>query len=560
MCAERPKLLRCVAMVALLAAFLVSCASPSPTPTPAAMKAATAESTKAAPTSMPEPDRIFRYGMWSSPKSFSPYATTDGYSGTVFDIIYGRLLGLDTEGNPEPFLAESWEVSPDGATWTFHIRENAVWSDGTPVTARDVEMSFRLHGHPDVGSVMYGKFKVIKGLEEYNAGEADKVEGLQIVDEKTIKFVLTGPNAAFYKTVIYFVLPSHILGDVPPDQLATHAYFQAPTVGVGAFNLVKYEPDQYIEFEANDSYFLGAPKIKRMIIRIGTQDVLLAQLQKDELDFTMVPPAEVDRVEKMDGVNVVSVPTGGAQLMMFNLNNSLLQDKRVRQAMAYALPREDIAEAIYLGAGTVQNSPNNMEWAVPSDLEPYEYDVDKAKALLTEAGWKPGTKLLFRYPTGNKPREMSAPLIQNALKAVGIETELRVTDFATLSADCNEGKFDLALMGWTGNSDPDSAASRMYHSESVPPSGSNRMRYANTEVDGLVEQGRSTFDQAARAEIYQALYRVLNDELPVLFLWSEDAIYGYNDRLQGFAPTRFGSKSTFSAAFPNIQELVLAED
>lgn len=512
-------------------------------------------------TPIPEKGRVFRVGIWSSPQSFNPYITTDDYSATVFEFVYGQLIRFDYEGIPTPYLAESYEVSEDGTEYTIHIRKNAVWHDGTPVTAQDVEMSYRLHGNPDVASIIAGNYTGIKGMAAYTAGEAESVEGLQIIDDKTIKFVLEEPNAPFINNLNYFVLPAHILGDVPPAELETHPYFDAPTVGAGPYKFVAYEPDQYIEFEANENFYLGAPKIKRLILKIGAQDVLLAQLQKDELDFVQVPPAEVERVKSLYDISFVSVPGAGCQVMHANLQKPYLQDKRIRQAMAYALPRQDIVQPLYFGEATVVNSPNHMAWAVPSDLNPYDYDPEKAKALLAEAGWDSSVKLLLRYPTGNKPREMSAPLIQSALKAVGIEVELQVSDFATLLTDLKAGEYDLALLGWGGAADPDLVATMTYYSESVPPTGWNVMHYKNDRVDELIREGRLVSEQEQRQEIYHELYRILNDELPAIFLWSENLLYAHNDRLQGFKPSRFNSWSFLcSAAFPNIQDLTLASE
>ena len=589
---DRSKLVACVALLVLVALLVASCGAPEPQVvevevTQVVKETVVVETEKEVEkvvekevekvvketvvvetekevekivevTAVPERGQIFRVGLWSGPQSFNPYITTDDYSATLFENVYGQLIRFDSEGAPVPYLAERFEVSEDGSEYTIYLREDAVWHDGTPVTAQDVEMTYRLHGHPDVASIIAGNFKTIKGMEAYMAGEADSVEGLQIVDDKTIKFILEEPNAPFINNLNYFVLPAHILNDVPPAELETHPYFDAPTVGAGMYKYVGYEPDQYMEFEAFEDFYLGAPKIKRLIYRIGTQDVLLAQLQKDELDFVLVPPAEVERIKALYDISFQSLPGSGAQVMHFNLEKPYLQDKRVRQAMAYALPRQDIIVPLYFGEATVVNSPNARAWAVPDDLNPYEYDPEKAKALLAEAGWDSSQKLVLRYPTGNKPREMSAPLIQSALNEVGIEVELQITDFATLLDDLKAGEYDLGLLGWTGASDPDLLSTILYDSGSVPPAGWNIMRYKNDRVDELTREGRLAFDQEERAQVYQEMYRILNDELPVVFLWSENTLYAYNDRLQGFEPNRFGSWAILvSGAFPNQQELTL---
>ena len=390
-------------------------------------------------------------------------------------------------------------MSKDATEYTIHLRDDVTWSDGTPFTAKDVEMTIRLHGTKDVASIFAGSFSGIKGMKAFTEGTADKIEGLQMIDDHTIKFVLESPNVAFLRSLDYFILPEHILGNVPPAELANNAFFKAPTISVGPYKFVQYQPDQFIEFEANDKYFKGAPQIKRLIYRIGSQDVLLAQLQKDELDFAMIPAAEVQRIKGLYNTTVTSIPGVGTQLMHVNLAKPYLQDKRIRQAIAYALPRKDMVQALYFGAGTVQNSPNRAGWAVPPDLNNYDYDVAKAKQLLAEAKWDPANKLVLRYSTGNKAREMSAPLIQQALKDVGMNVELQVTDFATLLTDLKAGKFDLALLGWTGNGDPD-LDSIVYESKNMPPAGWNLQAYKNDKVDQLFQQGRAVARPDGAAE------------------------------------------------------------
>ena len=509
-------------------------------------------------TPVPDQGRVFRVGMFSSPQSFNPLVTTDDYSATVFEQLYGQLVRYDYEGAPIPWLAESWEVSEDATEYTIRLRNDVTWSDGTPFTAKDVEMTIRLHGTKAVGSIFAGSFAGIKGMSAFTEGTADKIEGLQVIDDQTIKFVLEAPNVAFLRSLDYFILPAHVLGDVPPDQLANNAFFKAPTVSVGPYKFVQYQPDQFIEFEANDKYWKGEPQIKRLIYRIGSQDVLLAQLQKDELDFAMIPAAEVQRIKGLYDTTVTTIPGVGSQLMHVNMAKPYLQDKRVRQAIAYALPRKDMVQALYFGAGTVQNSPNRAGWVVPPDLNAYDYDVEKAKQLMAEANWDPANKLVMRYSTGNKAREMSAPLIQQALKAIGMEVELQVTDFSTLLNDLKAGEYDLALLGWTGPGDPD-LDSIVYESKNMPPAGWNLQAYKNDKVDQLFEQGRQALDQAERQKAYYELYRILNDELPTVFLWSEDLIYGYNNRLQNFKPNQYETWAYLAnVAFPNIEQLTLA--
>jgi peptide/nickel transport system substrate-binding protein len=508
-------------------------------------------------TPVPEQGRVLRIGMWSSPQSFNPFATTDGYSQNIMDFLYVTLTRSDDDGRRLPYLADSWEISKDGTEYTFHIREDAVWHDGTPITASDIEMSVKLNGNPDVGSIRYGWVTNIKGMEAYNAGEADSIEGLQIIDEKTVKFVQQEPRYDFYDYNV-IVLPAHILGDVPAGNLETHSYFQAPTVGAGPYRFVRYEPDQYVELKAFNDFFLGAPKIGRIIFRIGAQDVLLAQLQKDELDIALVPPGEVERVKHLYGISLTTSQGSGSQVIHVNLQKPYLQDKRVRQAMAYALSREEMAQALYLGGGTVQNSPNTIGWAIPPDLNPYAYSPEKAQALLAEAGWDSSQTLLLRYPTGNKPREMSAPLIQSALKAVGIEVELQISDFPILLDDVKAGNFDLALLSWGSYGDPDGHLTQVYFSESTPPNGWNIMHYRNDRLDEVIRLGRVTFNQEEHEKIYQEAFRILNDELPVIYLWSENSNYAYNNRVQVFQPRRYSGGTLGLAAFPNIVELTLA--
>jgi peptide/nickel transport system substrate-binding protein len=476
-------------------------------------------------------------GVLSSPRTFNPWVSNDSPSWTAMDMMYSGLVRFDASGAPSPDLAASWTVSDDGRTYVFTLQDAAAWHDGTPVTADDVVFTFRTILAPAVNSIWASRFGQIEGAAAYRAGESDELPGVVAVDERTVRFELTAPLAAFLPllSVQTAIMPAHLLGDVAPEALAESDFWLAP-VGSGAWRFVQYESGQYIEYEANPAYHLGAPGFDRLFQRIGTADTLLVQLQRGEVDVAPVPITELELVERMEDVTLLQLPTSIVQALNLNLDRPALADLRVRQAIAHAIDKQMLVDIVISGASVPTDTPVAApDWALSDDLVRYPYDPERARELLAEAGWDPATVLTLRYPTGNRGRELSAPVIQQALAAVGIQVELSISDFATLTADAVAGDFDLLLLANAIVGDPDYISSQ-FTSTTIPPNGVNYMRYRNERVDELLALGKVTPRIEDRAPIYAEFQRIITEELPRVHLYIDPEIYGISDRLEGLDP------------------------
>lgn len=497
-----------------------------------------------------------RVGLPSTPRSFDPLVTTDGFSTMTLDLILPKLIRYNNRLEPIPYLAKSWKTSPDRATYTFVLDERARWTDGTPVTAADVKFSIQLWGNRRIGSVVAGRVSLIQGMQEFGEGRASDVSGVQVVDDHTIKISLLRPSATFLNDIYYYVLPAHILGKTPPADLDRHPYFQAPTVGAGPYKFVAYRTGQAVELERNTDFFLGSPKIERVVLRFGPPETLTGELERGELDIAPVIPTEAPRMARISQIQLVTMPFT-TLYMHVNTRKPYLRDQRVRQAIAYALDRERMARVLYAGFSKVANGPfESPPWAVNPSLKPYKYSPDTAKRLLAEAGWDSSNELLLRVATGNVPRERAAPLVQAFLQKVGIRVRIITSDFATLLRDLREGSYDLGFLGWGLGIDPDQAA-LIFDSRNGPPGGWDIMGYANSKVDQLFDLGRTTVVAARRQRYYYELQAMLNDELPVVFMYTEPLIAGVNRRVQGVQPVPFYLWGYFNNVLWNVYELSL---
>lgn len=476
--------------------------------------------------------------QWSAPSSFNPLVAADQYAYQDIALIFSSLVRLDDRLRVVPELAQSWTVSKDGLTYTFNLNKNARWHDGQPVTADDVAFTYTLVANKDIPASYYSRLNSIKGFDTYHSGKSDSVEGIKVISPTTIQFTLTKPDAVFLSNLAKStlgtneILPKHLLGGLKPSDLLKSPFWNNP-IGSGPYKFVRYNQNQSLELDAFNEYVLGGPKIKKVFMRIGTQDVLLAQLERGEVDFAAVPAPEYNRTKALPNVNITEVKTNIFQGMYPNHTKKYLQDVRVRRAIVQAIDRNALVSALLEGHGQVVRTPIAAPaWAVNNTVPAYPYNPKQAQALLKEADWNPNQKLVIRLGTGNKIREQSAPIIQQYLKAVGIDAEIQMSDFPTLVKDMQSGNFDLALIGHGSGTDPDYTAI-WAATESQPPAGNNFMRYSNPEVDRLLNQGRTTVDQKQRKVIYDKYQQVLVNDVAMIWLYRPNDIYALNKRVSG---------------------------
>ena len=431
-----------------------------------------------------------------------------------------------------PDLAERWEVSPDATVFTYFLRKNAKWHDGKPFTGRDVVFTFsRDLINPNQ---IKSRFEGIKGADDYKAGKADKVAGIELVDDFTVRITLDKPDAGFLvdqRDQRNVILPEHLLSDVKPDQVLNSDFAVKSPVGTGPYKFVQYVTDQFVEFEANPDYFRGKPKIDKMIMKRLAANVTVAQVESGEVDLALrLNPIEYERLSKVPTINLFSVPSPGHTSIIFNLTQPRVADKRVRQAMYYAIDRKGIIQAVFNGRATIRNgAPPGLDGY--ADLNPYDYNPDKAKALLQEAGFDFSKPLRLSYDQTFPAFPQIWPIVQQQLKAVGIETTL-IGEDSTAHINRSQKQLDTFDIdtGYGGSQGLGPSDSSIYYD---CKSTERSLGYANCEVDDLFVKARAVGDPKARDEVYHQIARILNEDASRLALWSPNDLHAASKKLGG---------------------------
>ena len=510
----------------------------------------------------PDSSLVVVAGMWSPPNNFNPINTDSSYGLYPIHFMFETLVAARLENNKlvlSPLLADRWTVSPDRQTFTFELSPTATWTDGKPVTADDVVFTVMAISDPKVDTNRGAQVAQIAGLDVGGKRAAGAAVGIRAVNARTVEVKTKGPvDPTMFLEVFgngMYILPKHVLDGTPSDQLDKNPFFQNPTVTDGPFKFVQYRTDEYIELAANDTYHRGAPKVRRVFIRIIPPASMVAQLQRGDMDLGAgfgigeIPIEDWAAVKKLPNVRAASFPAPGYQYMLFNFQRPYLQDKRVRQAIAQATNRQLMISQLLQGEGVVADGP-----IPPSNpyfdkaVKPWPYDPAKAKGLLQEAGWDANRTLLLRVPVGNTIRERSADIIQQNLQAVGIKVQIQKSDFPTHIAAAKKGDYDLLLVGWSGPTDPD--VSSQYRTNGQY----NFSFLSNPDMDRLLDAGVAASDPAKRRDIYDQFQTLFADQVPVLVLYYANARTAVSTRMQNvqtdqdgeydFAPYRWSAGGT----------------
>ena len=490
--------------------------------------------------------------------NFNAFRISTGGQTQVMDLIFGRLLKMDGDNNWTGDLAESFEISPDATVYTFHLREGVTWHDGTPLTIDDIIFTYRSALTEEAGASAAGKLRQIKGGAAFYNKESDEIEGLERVDDTTLRITLENSNIAWLigtagGNSLLWIQPQHILGDVPVADWTTHEAVQNPVVGSGAYQFVEYVADQHVEFKANPNFYLGAPKTEQVFLRLAEPATQLAQFESGEVHLvSRVAAREADRLSSNEDIEIIS--TRGNGIFQTAVHTPRVPDKRVRQAMMYGTDRQALLDVVLLGQGElVFNTVIGPDWALPTGLNTYDYNPDRARELLAEAEWDSETTLQLTWSRGFINVELAAPVFQQQMAEIGIKIELFPQESAAyLDSVITNPNFDLAWFG--GGSyrlDPDVTAG-YYFCANFTPGGGNTTHYCNEELDALLAEGRALADPELRAPIYQEVAEILNEDVPTLFWWSDNQIFGANKRLQGLKP------GTNQYIWWNIEEWELA--
>ena len=465
-------------------------------------------------------------------KRLIPMLATDSASGDISGWIFNGLTKYDKDIKITGDLAESWDVSADGLTITFHLRRNVKWHDGAPFTSRDVLFTYKTLKDPGVATPYSDSL-----------GPVSKVEAL---DDYTVRVTYKEPFAPALESWGMGIIPEHLLKgkDINKDG------FNRKPVGTGPYRFGEWITGNRIVLAANDDYFEGRPHIDKFVARIlPDQATEFLELKARGIDYMGLNPVQYARQSDTEDIgrhfNKLRYPAFAYTYLGYNLKDGKFADKRVRQAISYAINRDSIIQGVLLGLGSPCTGPFPPEsWAFNKDVKGYTYDPDKAKALLAEAGWKDtdgdgtldkdGEPFRFTILTNqaNEERKKAGQIIQQDLKKVGIDVKLNALEWQALLHDfIDKRKFEVIILGWALSRDPD--AYDIWHSSKTKEGEFNFVGYDNPEVDGLLIEGRQTFDAGKRKEIYHRLHSILSDDAPYTFLYVPDALPILHKRFKG---------------------------
>jgi peptide/nickel transport system substrate-binding protein len=473
--------------------------------------------------SLVTPPGYLRVDIETSPLSFDPRFATDAISSRIDELIFDSLVKLDARGAFIGDLAESIE-RPTPTQLVFHLRRGARFSDGRQLTARDVKYTY----DSVLDAVTISPKRA--GLEPLAAIDAP--------DDYTVRMTTRGPYAPALEMAMLGIVP-----EGTPAQAAPNSY----PVGTGFFRLAGFVRDEAAVLERNRFRPAPGPGIPGVIFRIVPDPTVRAlELAKGTADFAEnnIQPDLLGYLGRWQHLRVARNPGTAYQYLAFNFRDSRLRDRRVRQAIAFAIDREAIVAAMLRGTARVATgmlTPEN--WAYEGEVRRYPYDPAQARRLLEEAGFAdPGggkPRMALTYKTTPEGRRLGE-VCQAMLAKVGIKLDVRSNEWATFYGDIQHGNFELTSLAWVGINDPHHYY-MVFDSTMTPPRGLNRGAYSNAEMDRLLEAGEVALESGQRRAIYAAAQKLAAQELPYLSLWWQDNVTVMNRDIAGFVPYPNGS-------------------
>ena len=478
-------------------------------------------------------------GSIGEPTILVPMLAGDASSHEVAGMMFNGLVKYDTDLSVIGDLAESWDISSDGLTITFHLRKGVKWTDGVEFKAEDVKFGFDTIIDKKTPTAYSEDFLQVKKAE--------------VLDQYTFRVTYEKPFApALTSWGGLVILPKHLL----EGKDITKTDFGRNPVGLGQYKLTKWVPGQELILDSNHDYFEGRPYIDQFIYRvIPDRATMFLELQTGGVDMMDLTPIQYTKQTENDffrnNFQKFRFPQFAYTYMGFNLKHPFFKDKRVRQAIAYAIDKNEIVDVVLFGLGSPATGPYVPNtWPYNPNVKEYTYDPEKAKLLLKEAGWEPNSKgvlekdgrsfeFTIRTNMGNTLRMNTATIIQWRLAKVGIKVKIEAIEWSTFVNEfIDKRRFEAVILGWSITPDPDQYD--IWYSGKTKEKEFNFVSYRNPEVDALLEKGRRTYDILERKKAYFRIQEILADELPYIFLYVPDATPIVHARFKGIKPSPIG--------------------
>ena len=520
-------------------------------------------------------DTIIRGGLHEF-SIINPLLSISSESANLEPAIFDGLIKIDEKGEPQPNLVSLWNISEDNLTWIFYLKKGVRFHDGIELTAEDVVFTYKAVKKPENKGRYYSSFEF--------------VENIRGIDRYTIEIILKKPYVSFLYGLEVGILPKHIL----QGKDLHNTEFNEHPIGTGPYKLQKWSESEII-LKANKDYFNGRPYLNKVVIRnFPNQKVMWARLMRGEIDFApAITPSDYEIIKSIPFFKTYSVLKPYYYMIAFNLmsntrffglrsqNNNMdggyserseesnlkdniFKDKRVRQALNYAIDKEKVIKEVLNGMGRVSaGTIYPLSWAYYRDIKPYSYNPQKALKLLKEAGWeerdnnhildKNGRELKFTVliNKGDEIKVKSARLIQEQLLDIGVKLDVELIDLASLNTRLFQRDFESHFPEIASINNPD-INYILWHSSQISD-GFNMFSYKNQRVDELLDKGRTTFDKEKRKEYYIDFQKEILDDPPGIFLFWTEYLIGINERFKDV-------KVDWRGTFANITEWYVPEE
>ncbi|MDI6600626.1 MAG: peptide ABC transporter substrate-binding protein [Thermoanaerobacteraceae bacterium] len=465
------------------------------------------------------------YNLGPQPRTIDPATCDEVYGFTVINNVFEGLARYDKNGNPEPGMAESWETSDDGLTWTFHLRD-AKWSDGKPVTAKDFEYSWKRALDPNTAGPYAYQLYYVKNGKAYNEGKADASEvGVKAIDDKTLKVTLESP-ALYFLTIVSLPISYPVREDIIKEHPEDWTNNPETYIGNGPFKMTEWVNNDSFRFVKNENYWDAQNvKLENLTFTLMTdENTALSAFKSGEVDYIdTVPPLEIPGL-KEDGL-LNTVLTMNTTMVEFNTTKKPLDDPKVRKALSLAIDRKTIVENITQGGekpagglvayGFQDAEPGKDFREVGGDYYPVDKaDVETAKKLLAEAGYPDGKgfpKLTYIFNDRSTNKQIAQALQQMWKQNLGIDVELKTEEWQVFIQDVISGNYEMTRMGWQAEFMDPIAMLELF----TTGSPNNDPRWSNKEYDELIETAKTSTGQKTRMEALHKAEDIIMEEMPI---------------------------------------------